>query len=138
MQTLLKAENPQDGVILALIFDGVNFKNKFEELVNLKISDIDFQHRKITLSNRTITISEETKSLLHNAINSTEYISSIGEDRKYSLPVSQYVLKSPRGKKQVSEQLISQRIVRMSRRLDFLNATTTSYNGQLYYASQAF
>jgi predicted HNH restriction endonuclease len=136
MEVLKKAENPQDAVILALIFDGVNFKNKFEELINLKISDIDAQYREINLSNRVISISEETKLLLHDAINSTEYISSIGEERRYLLPNSQYVLKSPRGKKQIPEKLISQRIVRMSKRLDSLNATTTSYSGQLYYASK--
>ncbi|WP_240522446.1 phage lytic cycle repressor MrpR family protein [Bacillus toyonensis] len=138
MRIVTRAENPQDGVILALIFDGVSYKNEFEELANLKIDDIDYNNGRITLPNRVISISEETKTILISAIESTEYISIKGNKRKYVLPASEYVLKSPREKKQIPVSIISQRIVRVSKHfdLDFLNATTISDSGQLYYASE--
>lgn len=134
---LSSSENPQDGVIVALIFEGLSIKKKFQELVNLQIKDIDFDEGIITLPNRKITISEDTKKMIHLAIKSTEYVSVKGDERKYALPASKYILKSPRGNDYIPTDIIYQRIVRMSNYFDLktLNATTISYSGQINYAA---
>ncbi|MGM2837009.1 tyrosine-type recombinase/integrase, partial [Bacillus cereus group sp. Bce025] len=70
------AENPQDGVILALIFDGVSNRNEFEELINLTEDDIDFDDKVIHLENREVKMSQNTATLVKNAIKEPKYQST--------------------------------------------------------------
>ena len=133
-----KAVNVQDGVILALIFEGVSHKNEFEELINLTEDDINFENNTIRLKNRTISISNETALLIKGALNQdTPYYSTKGDNvRKYKITQGEYVLRGVRNKLKVKANLISDRIIRLSEYYDYkyLNATSLTYSGQIYFA----
>lgn len=133
-----KAVNVQDGVILALIFEGVSHKNEFEELINLTEDDINFENNTIRLKNRTISISNETALLIKGALNlDTPYYSTKGDNvRKYKITQGKYVLRGVRNKLKVKANVISERIIRLSEYYDYkyLNATSLTYSGQIYFA----
>lgn len=134
-----ESDNPQDGVILALLFDGLSRKNEFEELVELTKDDVDFDFKKVNLDNRTISISHETKMLIEDALKEDTYYSINGEKvRKYKITEGNYILRGLRNKLKVKAQMISQRIMRIADKnaYKYLNATTVSYSGQVYYAKQ--
>ncbi|HFK1543418.1 TPA: hypothetical protein ACGXM3_005240 [Bacillus cereus] len=135
-----EAENPQDGVILALIFDGVSNKNEFEELINLSEDDIDFDDKVIKLEDREVPMSEDTYTLVKGAINEPKYSSTSGDvSREYKLAESEFVLRGLRNNKQIKWQNISQRIIRLSEQSGWektLTATNVAYSGQLYMAEQ--
>ncbi|BCC09519.1 MULTISPECIES: tyrosine-type recombinase/integrase [Bacillus cereus group] len=135
------AENPQDGVILALIFDGVSNRNEFEELINLTEDDIDFDDKVIHLENREVKMSQNTATLVKNAIKEPKYQSTSveGATREYKLAESEYILRGLRNNKQIKWQNISQRIIRLSEQFGWeksLTATNISYSGQLYMAEE--
>ncbi|MGE6347957.1 tyrosine-type recombinase/integrase [Bacillus mycoides] len=135
-----ETENPQDGVILALIFDGVSNKNEFEELINLSEDNIDFDDKVIKLEDREVPMSQETALLVKDAIHEDKYQSISGERvREYKLADSEYVLRGLRNNKQIKWQNISQRIIRLSEQFGWektLTATNVSYSGQLYMAEE--
>lgn len=132
-----EADNAQDGVILALLFDGVSHKDEFEELINLTEDDIDFDSKEINLEDRTIPMSQETTLLVKNALNDDTYYSINGERvRKYKITESNYVLRGHKSEVQVNAQIISQRILGLAKQFDYeyLNATNVSHSGRLHYA----
>jgi len=149
------ADNAQDGAIIALIFEGVSYKNRFEELINLKRENIDLENQEIHLPQRiikgrngeediiiperTIKISTNTAILVKNAMNDEFYYSIKGDTvRRYKLTDSEYVLRGTRGNKQIRWENINQRILRIAEinGYDYLTARTIAYSGQLYYAKQ--
>ncbi|MFC9727614.1 MULTISPECIES: hypothetical protein [Bacillus cereus group] len=134
------ADNPQDGVILALIFDGVSNKNEFEELINLTEHDVDFDDKVIRLEDREVSMSDDTYTLVKGAINEPKYQSVTGgRTREYKLAESEYVLRGLRNNKQIKWQNISQRIIRLAEQFGWektLTATNVSYSGQLYMAEE--
>lgn len=136
------SENPQDGVILGLIFDGVNYKNEFEELINLTIDRCNLDGLKINFPNRdeALDISDETRTLIKEAFEQKKYRSINGEViRNYTLASdNKHVIRGLRGKAKVKGQIISQRILRVAEfwTEPFLKATTISYSGQLHYAEK--
>jgi integrase len=134
------AENAQDGVILALLFDGVSHKNEFEELINLTKKDINFETKEINLPNRTIPMSQETTFLVKDALLIDTYYSINGERvRRYKITEGDYVLRGLRKKLQVKASIISERIIRLAEKFGYknqLNATTISYSGQVHYAKE--
>lgn len=137
MDICLDATNAQDGVILALIFDGVSYKNEYEELINLREKDFDFTNNLIKLPNRTIKMSQETKILVKGALKDTEYYSLSGEKmRTYKIAESDYVLRGLRNNYQIKWRNINQRILRLSKdhELEYLNGMNVSYSGQIHYA----
>ncbi|WP_168898305.1 phage integrase family protein [Bacillus sp. ISTL8] len=140
MSIATEAENPQDGVILALIFDGVSNKNEFEELINLSEDDIDFDEKVIKLEDREVPMSEDTCELVKDAIHEPKYSSTSGDRvREYKLAESEFVLRGLRNNKQIKWQNISQRIIRLSEQFGWektLTATNVAYSGQLYMAEE--
>lgn len=140
MEMALNSDNAQDGVILALLFDGVSHKNEFEELRELEKSNIDFDNQQIHLEDRTIDISIETKMLVEDALDQDrKYISINGEkSRQYKIAEGDNVIRGLRGKSKVKGQIINQRLLRMSEIFGypFLNATNISYSGQIHYSEE--
>lgn len=135
----LNTNNAQDGVILALLFDGVSRRNKFEELINLTEKDIRGNRLKLKGRGEEITVSDETVYLLKSALEEEFYINVNGESvRRHKIADGEHVLRGLRGKKTVKGQIISQRFLRMSEATghDTLNATTITYSGQLYMMDQ--
>ncbi len=138
MDLALNSDNPQDGVILGLIFDGLSHKNEFEELTNLTKDDIDFENKLIKLEDRVVPMSHETKMLVQDALEQDRvYISITGEtSRKYKIAEGVNVIRGLRGRAKVKGQIISQRILRIAEIFghEYLNATSISYSGQLHFA----
>ncbi|SMQ78375.1 hypothetical protein SAMN05444673_3395 [Bacillus sp. OV166] len=137
MEMAMDSDNAQDGVILALLFDGISHKNEFEELRNLTLDNINEDNQQIILSDRTIPMSTETSVLVKKAIKDDTYVSIKGEtSRKYKIAQGTNLLRGLRGKVQVKGQIVSQRILRIAEIFDYeyLNATTISYSGQIHYA----
>lgn len=135
MGMAMDADNAQDGVIIGLLFDGLSHKDGFEELIELTSDAIDGSI--ITLHNREVEISEDTKILTKHALRDDTYYSISGDKlRKYKLGESKHVLRGVRGAIKVKSQIISQRIGRISEHFGqkFLNATNISYSGQIHYA----
>lgn len=133
-----ESDNPQDGVILSLLIDGLSPKNEFEELINLKSSDINFEDNVIKLADREIPMSDETVLIVKDALRQDTYFSIFGDKtRKYKITKGDFVLRGLRNKLQVKAQIISQRILRISEKFgyEYLNATTVSYSGQLHFAA---
>lgn len=146
-----KASNAQDGVIVALLFEGLNNRKKgnqeYSELVNIKPEHVDFDNTSIKIVDeengeveRTIdNISDEALSIISKAIDEKIYYSAKGENvRKYKLSYSEYILKGLRGSGKINWRNINQRILRMSElfELEYFNATSIMYSGQLHYAKQ--
>lgn len=134
-----ESDNAQDGVILALLFDGVSHKNEFNELINLTRDNVDLEEKKIKLEGRTIDISQETYLLIKEALTEDNYYSISGEKtRKYKITEGKNILRGLRNKLKVKGQIISQRILRMAEHFEYeyLNATNVSYSGQLHYAKE--
>jgi hypothetical protein len=140
-EMIKKSENMQDGVILALLFEGVNYKNEYEELIHLTIHQIDKEKKEIKLKNRSLKISEKTLHFIQKAFEETTYKSTKGNiERKYELSNSPYVLKGLRKKIQLNHQLVHQRMLRLSNYFGHpeLKATNISYSGQIDYAGTLF
>ena len=139
MEMAMNADNSQDGVILALLFDGVSHKNEFEELIHLTKDNVNEDHQEIVLADRVLPISTETLILVRRALEEDTYVSIKGEaSRRYKIADGINVLRGLRGKSKVKAQIISQRILRIAEIFDYpyLNATTISYSGQLHYAME--
>lgn len=144
------ADNAQDGVILALTFDGVSFKDNYTELVELNEKQVDFENSVINLPERiegdrkvearTIPMSSKTRMLVKRAIEDKTYVSITGEkSRTYKLAESNFILRGVRkGREKINWRNINQRIIRIAETegKENLNATTISYSGQVYYAYQ--
>ncbi|KEK23872.1 phage lytic cycle repressor MrpR family protein [Bacillus gaemokensis] len=144
------SDNAQDGVILALTFDGVSFKDNYTELVELTEKQVDFENSVINLPERTegdrkveartVPMSAKTRMLVKRAIEDGEYVSITGEkSRTYKLAESNHILRGVRkGREKINWRNINQRILRIAdvEAKENLNATTISYSGQVYYAYQ--
>lgn len=140
MSMAMSADNAQDGAIIAVLFDGLNNKNKFSEIVNLKKDNFHPEDNRLYIYNengegRTISLSSDTCILLKQAINQHEYISIQGETfRKYNLCESEYIFRGLRDNVQIKWQNINERIARIAKSNDEeINATNIVYSGQLYY-----
>ncbi|PGA35143.1 hypothetical protein [Bacillus wiedmannii] len=139
MDMAMNADNPQGSVILVLLFDGVSHQSGFDELINLAEDNIDEENQQIVLENRTIPMSTETVILVRKALEENVYVNIKDEtSRRYKIADGINILRGLRGKAKVKGQIISQRILRMAEIFDYpyLNATTVSYSGQLYYTKQ--
>ncbi|SNS86519.1 hypothetical protein SAMN05444672_10327 [Bacillus sp. OK838] len=146
------SENSQDGVLPNLIFDGVSYKNKFVELVNLKIQHVDFDNNIINIPQlvdpdtgeilpaREVPISESTVRMIRRAMDFSEkYISVNGTTaRKYKIAESDYVLRGLRDNYQIKWENVAQRILRIAdiSSYPYLNATNIAYSGQIHYANK--
>jgi hypothetical protein len=141
----MSADNPQDGVIIALLTDGVSHKNEFEELIELTIDDVDRTNGVINFPDRKVPISHETSILIRDAYRQEKYI-SFSEDgessRKYKIADGINILRGLRGKAKVKAQIIHQRLMRLrdnySNKEDnqYFNATTISYSGQVHRVNE--
>lgn len=131
------ADNAQDGVIVALLFDGVSHKDEFKELINLKKQDINFEKGIIKLEDREISMSHETKMLVEDALDQTrQYVCIIGDiSHSYKIAEGDNVLRGLNGVALVNQKIISERLQKIEEKFAYenLNAETISYSGQLYF-----
>lgn len=144
------AENAQDGVILNLIFDGVSNKNRFQELINIKESDVDYDSLVINIPEmktgdeispaRVVPISSTTARMIRKAMDFDEkYVSTKGlVSRSYKIAQSEYILRGLRDNAQILWNNVNQRILRIAKLSDheYLTATNVSYSGQVHYARE--
>lgn len=130
--------NPQDRLILELLTWGIRGRteigNTHEELINLKVNDIDYQNKAITLTNndgeiRLVYIDDYTLDLIKQVIAQQDYVCSNGKISAKSksrssriLPVNktQYVFRTP-GKNRfgrVDHQLFDRKVQLMRKWLE--------------------
>lgn len=115
-----ETENAQDGVIFALLFEGV-YGEGLSELRNLKKSDVDGNRIHLTDESgeqRSILVSSECISIVNEAAQQEEYFKTILADdgkvhaEKYELYDSEFVLRlidRKGAEDQISAQAIRQR-----------------------------
>lgn len=150
MRMAMDTNNAQDGVILALLFDGLSHKNEFDELRELTIDRFNEDERTIRIDfhedvnkefNRVIPISDETAYLIKRAYQQEKYESITGENfRKYTIVKGENVIRGLRGKAKVKGQIINQRLLRLKELVgnEQLNAKNIFYSGQLHFAKELF
>lgn len=94
--------NPQDAVIIRLLFEGAN-GYELTELLNIRRSDVDFTKNKITLTcekkgTRTLSFSDRCMSLVDMAFDQKEYFLKNGQSKgkrtSTSLISCEYLLRS--------------------------------------------
>ena len=95
-----KLHNPQDQVIIQLIFEGVNGYQS-SELLNLRQKDVNFDTGELILNDdrngqRTIKVSDRALAIIDKALNQTEYFPKNGESERSPSPLveNDYVVKS--------------------------------------------
>lgn len=89
--------NAQDQVIFALLFDGIMGKN-YENLLNLKISDIDEKTLAVKLPEDTenVVLSDDTYNIVQIAIAEDTYDTYSKSEIVYPLPKNEYVVRAPK------------------------------------------
>ncbi|WP_394531825.1 hypothetical protein C1N83_00205 [Priestia aryabhattai] len=142
------ADNSQDGVILNLVFDGISHRNKFLELRNIRIQDVNKDNLVINIPQlvdevtgeiyppRQVPISSHTLRMIERAMKDEQYVSITGKSvRKYKIAESDYILRGLRNNFQIKWENIPQRIIRIADMAGYpyLNATNIAYSGQIYY-----
>jgi len=135
MKIAKECENAQDGIILGLLFDGLSYKNGFQEIRELTQRDIVIESNEINLENRVVIMSNETAFLLKNAIVEDTYFSIIGEKtRKYRIASGENIVRGIRKQSKVNGQIINQRLIRVSKYFsyDYLNGLYIVYSGQIH------
>lgn len=131
------AENAQDGVLLALLFEGVSHKNEMLEMREIKESDVDFENNTIYIKNRekNIPLSNSAMRMINRAIREEFYFSTTGESRrKYKLTENGYLLRGTRkNSDMIATRNITQRIRRLSEAFEReeLNSVSLNYSGQI-------
>lgn len=122
-----KIENAQDRLIIELLTWGIRGRteegNTHEELINLRVRDVDFINKIITAINndgdiRDVYVDQYTIDLIKEAIYQDEYVCNNGiikKDRKQkTIPINQteYVFRTPGKNKEgkVDQQLLTRRI----------------------------
>lgn len=68
-------DNAQDRFILVAIYNGIAGKSNMEDLLNLKVEDVDFENHTITLKNRVVMMDELLEKTTREAIEQTTLIS---------------------------------------------------------------
>lgn len=133
----LQLPNAQDGVLLALLFKGVDYRDEFKELCSLTIHNV--MEGYLVLHNRTILLDERTLTLIHRANEEEFYKSMKGDsERKYKLTPSPLIARGVRERVEADGKLILQRLVRVQKYFDYpkLNATNISLSGQVHVAKE--
>ena len=143
-------DNPQDGVILGLIFEGVSTWDNLVEITNLKITDV--KENKISITsrenayNRTFEITDELCNIIEEANSQTLYQFRIKEDSTPRITASElieneYIIRPIKRKSSASvespdAQLIRSRVARLKDDFDnqFLTPSNIMYAGILHYA----
>ncbi len=130
------ADNAQDGVIVALLFDGISHKDDFKELINLKEQDINFEEGIIRLKDRGIPISHETKILVQDALDQNRPYISIKGDTSCTFKIAEgdNVLRGFVEEVLVTGDTIKERIQNIAEKFgyDHLSANTIFISGQMH------
>ena len=149
-------DNPQDGVILGLIFEGVSTWHNLIELTELRTRDVvkDEFGCRINISsrkdgyNRQFEITEQLYSLVQEAANQTLYQFRIKNESTakvvaMDLTESDYVVRSIVRRSSASSdkpdpQLIRSRVIRLKEDFNnqFLTPTNILYAGMIEYAKE--
>ncbi|MGB9856212.1 MAG: hypothetical protein ACPLKS_06685 [Caldisericum exile] len=82
--------NPIDACIIALIWEGL----EFEELRNLKISDVDLEKNIIKLPDRILHMPDYLRELVSDAIEEDFYVRENGNGKKYRLAYTGYLVRT--------------------------------------------
>lgn len=146
--------NAQDAVIIALLFEGASGK-EVSELRNLKIGDIDFDAKLVTLTNdkgeqRQIPVSDATLQLIREAANQKEYFKRNGNIAENSRNIrvtsdlieTGYLIKPAKTKvvhvEQVNTHVIYGRLSTISEIFELPNFTVKNIqrSGMIYMAKQ--
>lgn len=95
-----KLHNPQDQVIIQLIFEGVNGYQS-SELLNLQKQDVNFDTGELQLTDdragqRAIKVSDRALAIIDKALSQTEYYLKNGESQRNPSPLvsNDYVVKT--------------------------------------------
>jgi integrase len=125
-EVIEKCVNPQDAVIISLLFEGVS-GTELSEIRNLRPRDVNYENNTLNLTDeegnqRTITVSDTCIRLIKEAIAQTEYLKRNGEispNSKNTNPAAKlletgYVIKPAKTRvvhtEQVNQHLIYQRL----------------------------
>jgi len=99
-----RCENPQDAICFALPFYGIKGE-KCEEIINLKVTDCDFNNNKLLLTSNqgelryVENLPDFLMELLKDAIEKKEYVKNNGEEsvnmkaKTYNIKVTPYVFR---------------------------------------------
>lgn len=150
-----RCSNPQDSVILRLLFEGLSGK-EFSEICNLKKTDVDYDNKRLFLRNplnnsgRFIEVEERTLYLIREAIKQTTYRKSNGKVastehnnvREYTdLVDNEYVIRPSITKTEnfnspVNKYVLYRRIDSISRHvgIEDLTAKGVQRSGMIHYA----
>ncbi|MFS0667197.1 HNH endonuclease [Peribacillus frigoritolerans] len=139
-----KCVNAQDAVIFRLLFEGVFGQNDYNEILNLKKDDIDWDKRVLYLKDgenkRTLEVSEKCIDLLRKAIEEKDYKLSNGESTARSptqpLILNDYVIRglSRKAKEARHSHLILRRVTKLFKKVfEYPNVTakTLSQSGMI-------
>lgn len=67
--------NPQDQFILMAIYNGIAGKNSMSDLLNLKVKDVDFKRKTITIGDRIIIMDSDFEKITLDTIEEKTYYS---------------------------------------------------------------
>ncbi|CAH0143908.1 HNH endonuclease [Peribacillus sp. Bi134] len=139
-----KCVNAQDAVIFRLLFEGVFGQNDYNEILNLKKDDIDWDKRVLYLTDgenkRTLEVSEKCIDLLSKAIEEKDYMLSNGDSTARSptqpLILNDYVIRgiARKAKEARHSHLILRRIKKLFKEVfKYKNVTakTLSQSGMM-------
>lgn len=135
-------DNAQDEVVFALLWEGVMGEG-LEELVNLKIEDVDFENNRIHIEGkheRIITVEQDTIDSIQDAIEERFYIrkNETNGDSNMLLNITPYVIRPVVRKitdKKVKPGVIRNRIMRIAELYDnpYITPTNIQRSGMIYY-----
>lgn len=66
--------NYQDKLVIVLLWNKIKGEKSFSDLLNLKVSDVDFGNKQIYVNNRTINLSDIEIDIIQKAIKEQTYI----------------------------------------------------------------
>jgi len=66
--------NYQDKLVIILLWNKIKGETQFSDLLNLKVSNVDFQNKAINLKNKIIQLSDVEFDIMKKAINEQTYI----------------------------------------------------------------
>ncbi|WP_434579212.1 phage lytic cycle repressor MrpR family protein [Thermoanaerobacterium thermosaccharolyticum] len=137
-----RCDNAQDKVIFALLWEGVMGEN-LEELVNLKVEDVDFENNRIHIEGkheRIMTVERDTINSIQDAIEEKYYIrrNETIADSNMPLKITPYVLRPivrKNSKTKINPIAIRNRVTHIAELYNnpYVTPTNIQRSGMMYY-----
>lgn len=138
--------NSQDALIFRLLFESVKGEN-LEELINLKISDCDFDSNTLLLTknsgeNRMLLVSDTCMDLIQEASSQKIYYKNNGEVKiniraeQCGLAASDYILRPcSKERLKISQSVLNHRLKKIAELYDnpYLTPTNIWFSGMIHY-----